>query len=762
MLGADPVAPDHYGVDVLAAGELSIDEVAAWQVYERAVRSGAAEDVQAAAAALGVATSTTESPAAPQPAPPVQARFTTRTISGRYRGVRSGWQLELRLDVDGSNALGAVSGDFYRVVGGTTSYSGSFMADSVAVATNLQSATITGVFDATFTTAFNRFQITVPRVLQLQPRADATIQFLSPGNQTGARYVCQFESTHFRTVLLEEDRTPGVTQFAAYDSSQLPSGGPGRTLTVAAAYGEAGIEVLNTGSSDIVPESEAAQDARGSWSNAELHASMVSHFSLWENQPGWHVWLLHAQIHDIGDRLLGIMFDQEGRQRQGAASFYALQAGSTPSKLRSQLYTCVHELGHCFNLYHSFHKVHMTPPQPNRPNAMSWMNYPDRFPAGAAAFWSSFPFQFDREELFHLRHAFRDNIIMGGADFGSSGALRHGEPFRNTLQDDSGLRLELSAGGSFALGEPVSISLQLSALDRRGKRVNAQIHPNFGFVQVAVEKPNGQVVHHEPLLTHCIMDEEVVLDENRRSISTNAYIGYGRRGHYFDQTGIYRVRALYYAADGSAVLSNILSLRIRSPRSEADEEIADLYLGNAAGKLFTLLGSDAQELQGGNDDLALVQDKYPQHTLADYARVVLANNAARAFKQITPDNRLTVRPSSVDQVQSSLAPAGMVNLESATSRDHSNALLQQLQTRAMVKTYALAESEPSAMAAPESATGGGPGVASHVTTFCVAQTQEVAREFAGEAGAAVLEGGAGGDPAAAAAPKPRSRSTRKK
>jgi hypothetical protein len=178
--------------------------------------------------------------------------------------------------------------------------------------------------------------------------------------------------------------------------------------------------------------------------------------------------------------------------------------------------------------------------------------------------------------------------------------------------------------------------------------------------------------------------------------------------------------------------------------------------------LFTLLGSDAQELQGGNDDLALVQDKYPQHTLADYARVVLANNAARAFKQITPDNRLTVRPSSVDQVQSSLAPAGMVNLESATSRDHSNALLQQLQTRAMVKTYALAESEPSAMAAPESATGGGPGVASHVTTFCVAQTQEVAREFAGEAGAAVLEGGAGGDPAAAAAPKPRSRSTRKK
>jgi len=140
------------------------------------------------------------------------------------------------------------------------------------------------------------------------------------------------------------------------------------------------------------------------------------------------VWLFTARLHDLGPGLLGIMFDQQGRQRQGCADFHASLAGTTPDRLRSQLYTCVHELGHCFNLFHSFHKEFMNPPQPNRLGALSWMNYPQRYqpssgPGGTAAFWSAFPFRFDDLELVHLRHAFRDNIIMGGNPFGTGAAL---------------------------------------------------------------------------------------------------------------------------------------------------------------------------------------------------------------------------------------------------------------------------------------------------------------------------------------------------
>ena len=52
------------------------------------------------------------------------------------------------------------------------------------------------------------------------------------------------------------------------------------------------------------------------------------------------------------------------------------------------------------------------------------MNYPDRFPGGEEAFWPAFGFEFDDLELAHLRHAFRDDVIMGGSPFLADAALR--------------------------------------------------------------------------------------------------------------------------------------------------------------------------------------------------------------------------------------------------------------------------------------------------------------------------------------------------
>jgi hypothetical protein len=104
--------------------------------------------------------------------------------------------------------------------------------------------------------------------------------------------------------------------------------------------------------------------------------------------------------------------------------FYQAFVGTGAAQQRDQLYTSVHELGHCFNLHHSFHKPLMTPPQAKRPAALSRMNDPQNFPGGAAAFWSALPFQFDDQELVHLRHGTRNAVIMDGASFGEGAALR--------------------------------------------------------------------------------------------------------------------------------------------------------------------------------------------------------------------------------------------------------------------------------------------------------------------------------------------------
>jgi len=72
------------------------------------------------------------------------------------------------------------------------------------------------------------------------------------------------------------------------------------------------------------------------------------------------------------------------------------------------------------------------------------MNYPWLYPSGPAAFWNNFPFQFDDPEAVHLRHAFLDDIIIGGNDFGIGAALEHSRPFDQNMEDNSALKIELS------------------------------------------------------------------------------------------------------------------------------------------------------------------------------------------------------------------------------------------------------------------------------------------------------------------------------
>lgn len=582
-----------------------------------------------------------------------------KLVSGRYRSsaIRSGFMVELRVDVDGRVPLRKISADYYSVSGATITYYGSMIVDSPTITATTTSYTIRGTGRYTWSAGAPVVTVTIPRISIFGPgHGDATLRHSTIGGAPGATYVCRYESPYFRTVDLEEDVESGVAPFIEYDTSLLPSGGSPRKLTTASAYAEAGIEMRISPKSNIVHTVEAGANAI--WSNAELHASMVSHFSLYKETAQWAVWLFHARRHDLGSGLLGIMFDQQGLQRQGAATFYGAQGGTAPSQLRNQLYTCVHELGHCFNLFHSFHKTYMNPPQPNRPDSLSWMNYPYNYTGGSggeAAFWSAFPFQFDALELAHLRHGFRNNVIMGGANFGIGAALEEpGEWQNEPVVDNSGLKLTLRAPKSFMLGAPVSVELELSVTDLRGKLVQPRLNPSFGFVDIAIVRPSKQVVIYQPPFHQCSADEPIFLGDDRTAISEMAYIGYGKGGFYFDQEGFYQIRARYYALDGSLVLSNPISIRIRSPLKAEDEAVAELFMGDEQGMLLSLMGSDA--LSKGNAAFDEVLERYAKHPLADYARLVKGVNAAREFKIVRPDGNLTVRPPQPDAAAAILAP----------------------------------------------------------------------------------------------------------
>jgi hypothetical protein len=621
--------------DVAAAGEAAGAEAETREVAEpreevlRGMQNGGAHENGGAPQALQLKTGATPAD-------------TARKVSGRYRNFGK-TEVELRVDVDGRRPTRRVSGDVYSRMGSTLFFTGSFVVHAPTMQVTPTHVRIDGTGSFSWAAGSTRVRVTLPRTTPFQPMPAATLEFLSGAGAVTARHVCPFQSTYFRTVQLEQDQVAGMTPFNEYDTGSLPAPPPKRKLTIPSAYAEAGVEVQVGGVSNVVPTAGIGP----SWSNAELHNAMVTHFSLWRDTPQWKVWLLTADLHELGPSLHGIMFDQQGRQRQGCAVFHRDLGGTTPDKQRRQLYTCVHELGHCFNLYHSFHKQYMTPPQPNRLGALSWMNYPRNYqptsgPAGEPAFWSAFPFEFDMPELVHLRHGFRNDVIFGANPFGTGAALEDGELFAPALEDASGLHLELRGRTSFRLGEPVVTELKLSTTDLRGREVNAELHPNFGFMQVAIRHPSGRVQVYRPYLEHCLEPRMAVLDAAQPAVYTSAYLGFGRDGLYFDSPGLYQLRAVYLAADGSRVVSNTFSVRVRSPLTDADDALADAYLGDEQGALFYLRGSDSDHLRNGNAAFDEVVERFPDHPLTAYAQMVRGYGLSREFKEIR-DDRVVAR-----------------------------------------------------------------------------------------------------------------------
>ena len=663
MLDTDPTATaDELELDLADLGEAE----RTIEPERNGGSTGLAEDEATAAMAAALATPVEEPTelgdldtsaldglgARPLPLPVLP--FLKRKVYGRYRSAGTPFQVELRVDVDGPSPTMRVSADYYAVSGATVSYFGSMRVDAPSVAVTPTHVIVKGLGRYTWAAGAPMVKVTIPRVPIVAAPAAATLQHLTVGGSPGATYVCRFIGPEFRAVLFEQDCQDTVTTpFTSYHTGSFPSGGPARSVSVVSAFAEAGIGLMTTGQTDFVPSAEAG----AAWSDAELHASMVKHFAVWRDQPQWAVWLFHATLHDIGSNLYGIMFDQQGKQRQGCAVFYAGIGGTSAAARRLQAYTCVHELGHCFNLLHSWRKSAAIPPQPNRPASPSWMNYPWRFPGGEGAFWSAFPFRFDAQELVHLRHGFLNDVIQGGNPFLTGAALEDLESWRSPVEDRSGLRLELVAPPSFAYGEPVTVEVRLTAADLRGVVATKHLRPRNGNVEIAIAQPEGRVVAYEPLLHHCISDDDaIVLGRDHSTYADRAFIHYGKDGFYFDRPGTYRLRARYTAPDGSILVSETTTIRIRPPATAEDAEVAELLFGDEQGTLMYLVGSDFAELSAGNDALTRIWEAYPEHPLADLARVIQGANAAREFKEVQPDGSLTVRKPDPDAALGLLAP----------------------------------------------------------------------------------------------------------
>ncbi len=587
-------------------------------------------------------------------------------VSGRYDGEMTApnagrYALDLRVDIDvrhpNSPVLNKISGDIYQVykfswIGRTFEwrvYRASWIVDRPAVTWSRCSVGMTG---------------TVRYWKGVHIATDVAISIPWTGGAVGpasvtftsvtgtSSYSCAKKSNAFRDVGLEIDvcssvnAAPIVPSYDTDSHPNRPADLPQRMLTIDSAYREAGIDVTIDPNHTTIDDSAAKFAA---WSPAELHDAMEQHFSRHPGTwPKWQMWCLLAGEFD-NPGVGGIMFDAaaafggagKAPERQGCAVFrnhaWFNDLVANPGKdtqdaaMRKYLYTYVHEIGHAFNLLHSWDK--------SRPDALSWMNYDWKYDSrnGAGTFWGSFRMRFDDEELIHMRHGDRAAVIMGGDPWSSGGHL---EAPPSAMADQMGtppIELLVRSKGLFQFMEPVNIELRLRNLTDMPMDLDTELDPEYGGVAVFIQRPDGRILEYAPILCKLATPSIQTLTpgatgEDRHS--QNVRLSYGAGGFYFDQPGRYRVRAVYQGAGDVLIASNVAEISVgRSHSLEEDRSAAD-YFGHDVGMALYLRGSSSPFLKKGMDALQDMADHYKDTAVGSHIALALAENLASPFHRI--------------------------------------------------------------------------------------------------------------------------------
>jgi hypothetical protein len=621
---------------------------------------------------------------AKDPQPTGQVR---QPISGTYVGQRGAYRLELRLDLREPSSqslyqpLNLASGDLFRDVGGGEwEYRSSFLVGHPYVKWGTDEVAVTGSMvyyrklqlapSASDAVTTEILRVTIPVQNIHEPPAAATVQITHWGTYKTI-FLCDRVSAFLRTIDLEIDRIAGTElprPFNTHTVATRPADLPAWDLDISRAYQDAGVDMRIVADQDVFAPTEAGTDLK--WDEAELHNAMEHHFSQWRDAPQWKLYLLIATHFKLYPQYLvtGIMYDSETHDpndvypRQGAAAFYSTMKmaevwGNLPQAEfdRNYLRTCVHELGHALNMLHSFDK--------DRPDSLSWMNYPWRYPYGynlppawngTDQFWQNCRFEFDPEELRHLRHHAWMEVIPGGAAFG---ALGHDVPVPTAALpqqlETAPVALYVRTRPEryvFHFAEPVTIELKLKNQTQAPMTVPDMLNPELGLLELYIRDPKGQVRPYQPLFKLCGEARTAELPPGEK-LYESVFLAYGAGGFYFEEPGEYQIWALY-GAGGLRLRSNVLRIRVAFPQTPGDEEMALWTFGREQGHVLYMGG--AAHLQTGNDQLREVVERFPDTNLARYVHYCFGSSEARAFKDLVAGQ---VRPPQPEEAARELEQA---------------------------------------------------------------------------------------------------------
>jgi hypothetical protein len=541
---------------------------------------------------------------------------------------------ELRLDVDGRYPQMMASGTlFSRFIMRTH-----WIARLNRIGTNLYAGPIWYKDGNTATFAFTNVTIQVVKSIFAHQRS-AKVTYSGGGAATRTRSF-GFASSYFHNVEFEYDNEMGAAPTLSINTAahpNRPASLPAESLSIETVFRRTGFNATRSAASSTIPTD--GPDPNTSWSDAEMHDAMQSYWSKFANRPQWAMWVLFARQHDMGSGLGGIMFDDIGpNHRQGTAIFTNSFINNVPAgdanpgawRARMHFWTAVHEMGHGFNLAHSWQKQLGTPwiPLSAASEARSFMNYPYSVSGGQSAFFSSFAFRFSDQELLFMRHAPSRFVEMGNANWFD----HHGFEAPGT-DVESGFALELKVDRTkliYEFMEPVVAELRFTNVSGEPKIVPDNLLQDMDNIAILTKKDDGIVKRWQAFAQYCQLPTAKVLLPGE-SLSESVFISVGTNGWNIDAPGHYSVQAAMQF-DGQDLVSNPLRLRVAPSRGYDEDYVAQDVFTDSAARVMAFDGS--QVLTDGIAAWEEVVARLPKSRVAVHAQVALALPKTRRYRTL--------------------------------------------------------------------------------------------------------------------------------
>jgi hypothetical protein len=361
----------------------------------------------------------------------------------------------------------------------------------------------------------------------------------------------------------------------------------------------------------------------------EMHDAMVAFWSRFSSTAQWAMWVLFARQHEIGTSLGGIMFDDIGpNHRQGTSLFYDSFISTAPAGdpnpaawvERMHFWTAVHEMGHAFNLAHSWQKSLGVAwiPLADEPEARSFMNYPYFVTGGQASFFADFAFRFSNPELLFMRHAPARFVRMGDANWFENHAFRQA-----AVHPTPPLALDVRFNRSrpvYEFMEPVVAELKLKNVSNTPQIVDENVLSTLAGITIALKREGSPARQYAPYARYCTQPAPKVLAPGQ-AIYGSVFLTAGLNGIDVAEPGRYVIQAALHQPDGDIVSAPTI-LRIAPPRSFDEEVLAQDVFTDAVGRVMAFDGSNV--LRSANDTLREVVARLGDRRVARHARIPLA------------------------------------------------------------------------------------------------------------------------------------------